>query len=120
MATYTSIIVEDDEDFAELLEAYIMQLGNLTVLAKHGDTTKAALDIEKLKPDIVFLDVNISGLAGPEFMELVEHQPQIIVVSGHSPRIMEEYDLEITSFIQKPFTKDDLREAVEKCIAQLG
>ena len=117
---YTSIIVEDDEDFAELLEAYILQLGTVRVLAKHGDTTKAALDIEKLKPDIVFLDVNISGLAGPEFMELVEHQPQIIVVSGHSPRIMEEYDLEITSFIQKPFTKADLKEAIDKCIEKIS
>ncbi len=115
---YTCIIVEDDADFADMLQQYIKRLGNLEVLEIHGDTTKAALDIEKLKPDIIFLDINISGLAGPEFMELVEHQPQIIIVSGHPPSVMEQYDIEIDAYLQKPFSRDDLVQAVTNCIAK--
>lgn len=117
---YSCIIVEDDEDFAEMLEQYVLRIGDLEVLATHGDTTKAALDIEKLKPDLIFLDINISGLEGPEFMELVEHQPQIIVVSGHPPRVMENYDLEISEYLQKPFSRDQLVAAVNRCLEKLN
>ena len=42
---YSCIIVEDDEDFAEMLQQYLVRIGGLDVLAVHGDTTKAALDI---------------------------------------------------------------------------
>ncbi len=117
---YTCIIVEDDADFADMLQQYINRLGNLEVLEVHGDTTKAALDIEKLKPDLIFLDINISGLAGPEFMELVEHKPQIIVVSGHPPSVMEQYDIEIDAYLQKPFSRDELVQAVTRCISNLS
>ncbi|MDW3194006.1 MAG: response regulator [Cytophagales bacterium] len=116
---YSCIIVEDDEDFAEMLQQYLVRIGGLDVLAVHGDTTKAALDIEKLKPDVIFLDINISGLEGPEFMELVEHRPQIIVCSGHPPSVMSNYDIEIAEYLQKPFTRDQLEVAVKRCIASL-
>ena len=115
-ARYSCIIVEDDEDFAEMLQRYITRVSDLEVLAVHGDTTQAALDIEKLKPDVLFLDISISGLEGPEFMELVEHKPQIIVVSGHPPSIMENYDLKICEYLQKPFSMQDLQMAVERCL----
>lgn len=116
---HSCIIVEDDEDFAEMLQQYLMRIGSLDVLAIHGDTTKAALDIEKLKPDLIFLDINISGLEGPEFMELVEHSPQIIVCSGHPPSVMSNYDIEIAEYLQKPFSRDQLEVAVKRCIASL-
>ena len=117
---YTCIIVEDDEDFAEMLQQYIARLGKLEVRETHGDTTKAALDIEKLKPDLIFLDINISGLAGPEFMELVEHRPQIIIVSGHPPSVMEQYDIEVDGYLQKPFSRDQLEQAVNQCLMNIA
>jgi len=118
-AKYSCIIVEDDEDFAEMLQRYITRISDLEVLAVHGDTTLAALDIEKLKPDVLFLDISISGLEGPEFMELVEHRPQIIVASGHPPHIMRNYQLEICEYLQKPFSMQQLEAAVEHCLANL-
>lgn len=113
---YSCIIVEDDEDFAEMLQQYLVRIGGLDVLAVHGDTTLAALDIEKLKPDLIFLDINISGLEGPEFMELVEHNPKIIICSGHPPSVMKNYEIEISEYLQKPFTRDQLEAAVKRCI----
>ncbi len=118
-AIYSCIIVEDDEDFADLLQRYISRLGNLDVLSVHGETTQAALDIEKQKPDLLFLDISISGLEGPEFMELVDHKPQIIIVSGHPPRIMENYKLEICDYLQKPFSMKDLQMSVERCLSKI-
>lgn len=109
------IIVEDDPDFAFLLKKYLEKIPDLEHLGTYGGTTDAVRNIERHKPDMVFLDINISGLEGPEFMELMDHQPKIIVVSGHIEEIMEKYEMEYVDFVQKPPTVERLKEAVEKC-----
>ena len=109
------IIVEDNPEFALLLKKYLDKIPDLEHIGTYGGTTDAVLNIERHKPDILFLDINISGLEGPEFMELVDHQPKTIVVSGHIEDIMKNYDIEYVDFIQKPPTMERLQEAVDKC-----
>ncbi len=120
MDTYTAIIVEDDDVFATLLTHYLTEFPGLKVIDHFSDTTKAALMIERHKPDIVFLDVMISGLNGPEFMELVEHNPKVVIISGHNEDIMNDYPLEYVAFIEKPVTKEIVHRAVQQCVDQLS
>ena len=115
MADLNYIIVEDNPEFALLLKKYLDKLPGLSHQGTYGGTTDAVLNIERSKPDVLFLDINISGLEGPEFMDLLDHQPKVIVVSGHSEDIMNNYDIEYVDFIQKPPTLDRLQEAIMKC-----
>ena len=115
MASMSYIIVEDDPDFAFLLQRYLDKIPDINHIGTYGGTTDAVMNIEKHKPDMVFLDINISGLDGPDFMELMDHQPKIIVVSGHVEEIMEKYEIEYVDFVQKPPTVERLQEAVDKC-----
>lgn len=112
---YTCIIVEDEHHHQELLSFYIKKLGNIEVLGMYADTVSAALQIERKKPDFIFLDINISGLEGPEFIELLEHQPKVIIVSAHSEDFMtNHYSIPYAAYIQKPIDEIKLREAVRQ------
>ncbi len=111
----TYIIVEDDQVFALLLQKYLDKIPDITHIGTYGGTTDAVMNIERHKPDMVFLDINISGLEGPEFMELLDHHPKIIVVSGHVEEVMQNYEMEYVDFVQKPPTVERLLEAVDKC-----
>jgi two-component system LytT family response regulator len=115
MANLSYIVVEDNPEFALLLQKYLERIPDLTHLGTYGGTTDAVLNIERQKPDVLFLDINISGLEGPEFMELVDFKPKVIIVSGHSEDIMNNYDIEYVDFIQKPPTLDRLIDTIEKC-----
>jgi two-component SAPR family response regulator len=115
MAELRYIIVEDNEEFAFLLQKYLEKIPDLQHLGTYGGTTDAVMNIERQKPDLLFLDINISGLQGPEFMDLLDYTPKVIVVSGHSEDIMNNYDIDYVDFIQKPPTIDRLKEAIEKC-----
>ena len=115
MASMNYIIVEDDPDFAFLMQRYLDKIPNISHVGTFGGTTEAVLNIERQKPDIVFLDINISGLEGPEFMELIDHKPKIVVVSGHIEEIMKNYSIDYVDFVQKPPTVERLEEAVDKC-----
>ena len=115
MAELSYIIVEDEAEFALLLRKYLEKIPDTKHLGTFGGTTDAVLNIERLRPDVLFLDINISGLEGPEFIDLLEYQPRVIVVSGHAEEVMQNYDIEFVDFIQKPPTLDRLKEALAKC-----
>ena len=115
MARKSYIIVEDDPEFALLLKKYLDKVPEVEYLGTYGGTTDAVLNIERSKPDILFLDIQISGLEGPEFLDLLDFKPSVIVVSGYDQEIMKNYDIEYVDFIQKPPSLDRLKEAIDRC-----
>lgn len=116
MKTLTCIIVEDEPEFIDILKFQLKKIENIEVVGAYGDTVSATLQIEKKKPDLILLDINISGLEGPEFVEIIEHKPKIIIISGHTEAFMKHYpEVEYVDFVQKPSTVDSLRAAINKC-----
>ena len=116
MAEISCIIVEDDPEFALLMEKYLERIPEISHLGTFAGTTDAVLNIERKKPDILFLDIQISGLEGPEFMELLDFKPKVVIVSGYDESIMNNYEIEYVDFIQKPPSLPRLKEAIEKCV----
>ncbi|MFT5642078.1 MAG: two-component system LytT family response regulator [Cyclobacteriaceae bacterium] len=110
------IIVEDDPMAAGLLEQYIESADGLHHIGTHPDSLMASLNIQRQKPDVVFLDINISGLDGPEMISLLDHKPQIIITSGIDKNSFVDYDIDIIDFLSKPITLKSFHKAVEKCI----
>lgn len=108
------IIVEDEILHQKLLNFYLEKIGGVEVIGMYVDTVQAAMNITKLKPDFIFLDINISGLEGPEFVELLETPPKIIVVSAHPEEFMQEnYDISYEAYIQKPIDEVKLAASVQ-------
>lgn len=113
----TCIIIEDNPAFVKVLEVFIKKLGYLDIVSCHDDSLKSAVSIFRYKPDIIFLDISISGLNGLEMMETLEHQPKTIVISNHSDDCLEAYsDVRVDAFIQKPVSFETFQEVVDSVI----
>jgi two-component system LytT family response regulator len=109
----TCVIVEDDKGHQEILQYYLDRISSLEVIGIYSDTVKAVISIEKHRPDIIFLDINISGLQGPEFIELLEYQPKVIMVSAFPEDYMtDNFDIAYQAYIQKPIDEIKLRRAL--------
>lgn len=113
------VIIEDEREFVEILTFHLNQIQEINIIGDYGDTVQAAIQIEKNKPELIFLDINISGLDGPEFVDLLSYEPKIIVVSAHSESFMKHYpEVTYADFIQKPPTLEKIKAALEKCKAE--
>ena len=113
----TCLIIEDDKAFSEILESIVAKVPEVKVIGVCDNTVDAAKRLELEKPDILLLDVNISGLEGPEILEMTEHQPKTIVITSHGREVMDNYDIEYVEFIQKPLRgADQLVNAIYDCI----
>lgn len=114
----TCFIIEDNPAFVKVLEKYVEKLGYLEITGTYPDSIGAARSIFRNKPDLIFLDVGISGLTGPEMLEEVEVKPKTIVVSNHAENTVENLGDHIDAFIQKPVKFEDFKKVVDNVMSQ--
>ncbi|XOV91681.1 MAG: LytR/AlgR family response regulator transcription factor [Bacteroidota bacterium] len=112
------IIIEDNPAFVKVLEVFIGKLGYIDIVSCHDDSLKSAVSIFRYKPDLIFLDISISGLNGLEMMETLEYKPKTIVISNHSNDCLDAYsEVRVDAFMQKPVTFDKFKEVVESVLS---
>lgn len=114
----TVIVIDDDPDTAELL-AEFLEIKGIEVLGK-GNNGEAAVSLyQKLKPDIVFIDVmmpNFDGFYGLEQIRKLDSKAKIIMVTADlttdTSRLLDE--LKATGVIYKPYEFNQIMSIIEK------
>ena len=100
------LIVEDEADIQELLDAYLRDAGYDTALA--GDGIEAAALFQRERFDLVLLDVMLPKLDGFGVCELIRRQSRVPIIlltalDGEAEQLRG-FDLEIDDYVTKPFS----------------
>lgn len=110
------IIVDDEQNSRETLR-YLLQAvaPEVIILAEAKNTEQAKNFIEKLQPDLVFLDINMPGQTGIEFLESLE-QPafHVIFITAYNEYAVKAFRLNAIDFLLKPVDPDELEHAIKK------
>ena len=73
------VLIVDDEDLArKLMRKYCERIEELEIIGECSNGFDAVKSIDELKPDLVFLDIQMPKLNGFEVLELITHEPQVI------------------------------------------
>jgi two-component system response regulator VicR len=106
------LVIDDDEDILEILNIVFQEQGYEVVISNTGS---AAEDIEVIDPDLVLLDVRITGSAknGAEICAEIKSQHKkkplpVILVSGESDLAILASECGADTFIPKPFDINDM------------
>ena len=76
-----------------------------------------ALDqIQELKPDVVFLDIEMPGMNGLEVVEniSVKKMPAVVFATAYNEHAIRAFELNACDYLLKPFNEDRLRSTLEK------
>lgn len=120
MAKYKAIIVEDESLARDLVKNYLSNHQNVELVGEFSDGFSGLKAINELKPDIVFLDVQMPKLTGLELLELVEGNPHIIFTTAYDEYAINAFDLNAVDYLLKPFSKDRFDKALSKVFAKAG
>jgi two-component system LytT family response regulator len=118
--TLRAAIVDDEELARQLLREYLWEAGGVEIVAESGNGFDAVKAIGELKPDLVFLDVQMPKLDGFEVLELIDPPPAVIFVTAYDEYAMRAFDVHAVDYLLKPFHLDRLKKALEKARARLG
>lgn len=109
-----TLIVEDEPKARDMLREFAAGLPWLDVIGEAGDGRTAVRIIDELRPDLLFLDVQIPELSGLEVLERIEHGPEIIFTTAYEQYAVTAFELGALDYLLKPFGKRRFNQAMER------
>ena len=121
MKPITLLYVEDDQDIQEIYIDFIKEYVQTLHLANDGEEGYEAY--LSYKPDIILLDINMPKLDGLSLAKKIrEHDKKVKIIIttayGEQENLLQAIELYLVKYILKPIEFSDLKNALEKAIAE--
>ena len=108
-------IAVDDEPLAlNLLVDYIGKIPFLELVAACGDGFEAAKVVQENSTDLIFIDIQMPGLTGLQFIQSLATRPMVIIVTAYKKFAHEGFELDVVDYLVKPVGLDRFMKACNK------
>ncbi len=108
-------IVVDDEPLAVAeMQNMLKDHENIDVIAVCYDAKDASEKIQRLQPQLVFLDINMPGKNGFDLLSDLDEAPAVIFVTAYDQFAIKAFDVNALDYVLKPVNPDRLAEAITK------
>ena len=112
----TSALIVEDEPLlrAELVDQLAMLWPGLEIAGQAANGIEAVAMLEALRPDIVFLDIQIPGLNGLEVARHVPESAQIVFVTAYAEHALKAFDAGAADYLVKPLSAARVLQTVKR------
>lgn len=115
----STIIVDDEKLAREGLKSLLKELPDIQIVAEAENVDEALDLIEKFKPQLVFLDIQMPEKNGFELLEELIETPAIIFTTAYDEYALKAFEVNALDYLLKPIEKDRLTDAVAKAKRQI-
>lgn len=116
-----TVLIADDEPLArEGLRDVIDGLEWLRCVGEAANGSSAAEMIDRLKPELVLLDIQMPGRSGIEVFRRLAHQPYVIFTTAYAEHAVTAFELGAVDYLLKPFGAPRLLAALDRVRAAIG
>src|SRR6476620_11298575 len=116
-------VVVDDEQLARDELGYLLgEVGGVDVIGQAGNGVEALTTIDRLQPDVVFLDVQMPGLTGFEVARRMldgRTPAHIIFVTAFDQHAIEAFEVNAVDYLLKPVDTSRLEQAIQRARRRL-
>lgn len=109
-----AIIIDDERLGRDLVSNYLSDFNDIELIGEFADGFQGMKAIISLKPDLVFLDVQMPKLTGFEMLELLDDTPHIIFTTAYNEYALKAFEHNAVDYLLKPYGRDRFAEAVKK------
>lgn len=119
MKIIKTIIVEDEKPARDLIRNYLEGFPMVELIGEYDNGFDGLKAINELKPDAIFLDVQMPKLTGFEMLEVLEHHPEVVFTTAYDQYAIHAFEQNAVDYLLKPFSLDRFREAINKLESRL-
>ncbi len=114
---YRTLIVDDEQAARDRLDRMLVQLNApCDVIGKAANGFQALSMINEVKPDVVFLDIDLPGINGIELLRHCSFDPFIIFTTAYDTYAIDAFEAKTISYLVKPISETRLLSAIGKLL----
>ncbi len=114
------VIVVDDEPLARaVVREYLGAHPGVEIVAECGNGFEAVKAVTELKPDLMFLDVQMPKLSGFEVLELIGREVPVIFTTAYDQYALRAFEVHAVDYLLKPFSDARFAEALSRARGRL-
>jgi two-component system LytT family response regulator len=117
MTKKTVFIAEDEPLARETLREAVLERSELALVGEAADGAQALARINQLRPDVVFMDIQMPELTGLEVLARLTCAPRIVFTTAYDQYAVTAFELNAVDYLLKPFTRERFDAAVERLLA---
>ena len=115
----TAIIIDDEQPARDLIKHYLKEFPEIELLGDYPDGFSGLKAIQEMKPDIIFLDIQMPKLTGFELLELLEDPPHIIFSTAYDQYAIKAFEMTAVDYLLKPYSAERFAQAIKKVQHQI-
>ncbi len=114
MEHFNCIVVDDDEVARIKVASVARNFPSIKIVGSYASAESALLAIDKQNIDVLFLDIDMSGLSGLDLRKKLLQIPVCIYITSHPEYALESFQLETLDFLVKPLQADRFAQTVTR------
>jgi DNA-binding LytR/AlgR family response regulator len=104
MKSFNCIAIEDEAPAIGLLQSYLEYFPNFELKEHFTSALKARDYLKSNQVDVLFLDIQLPGISGMEFLKVLENPPLVVITSAYDEHAIEAFGLEVFDYLLKPYS----------------
>jgi len=110
------IIIDDEPAARNGLAEDIREINFLEIAGAAGNVFEALEIIQKFSPGLIFLDIEMRGLNGLDFLKLIKVKPLVILTTAYPQFALMGFELGVVDYLLKPISAERLKVACDKAL----
>jgi two-component system LytT family response regulator len=108
------LVVDDEAPARERLKRLLADIEGVELAGEAEDGPQAVELIERERPDLVLLDIQMPGLDGFGVIEALEEPPPIVFVTAYDEHAIRAFEVNALDYLLKPFSRERLEKAIHR------
>jgi two-component system, LytTR family, response regulator len=120
MGKIKTLIIDDETLARDLLRNYLAQDDRIEIVGECSNGYEGLLAINKLNPDLIFLDIQMPKINGFEMLELLNNPPAIIFSTAYDQYAIKAFEGNAVDYLLKPYPVERVTAALDKAAEKIN
>jgi two-component system LytT family response regulator len=116
--SFNCLIIDDEPLARKVIEKYLLDYPQLLLLGSFENAVTAFEIMSTQTIDLLFLDIQMPGVNGLQFIRSLKHPPAVIFITAYSEYGADTYELDAIDYLVKPVSAVRFARSIEKFFKQ--
>ena len=108
------LIVDDEALVRQVIQSHLQMLQGFQVVGVCSNASAAAAALKNFEVDLIFLDIQMPGTTGLNFLRTLQNPPLVILTTAYAEYALESYEFSVIDYLLKPISFERFSKAINK------